>query len=527
MGAWSGFGGIDLAGPSGRQEIQFDPSLFQQKGWNGWHGSAVHKGPDAGQNYAANLYFEDEAGNRLGGGALGRANSWDLSGIDPSKRIFARWENAGPNGLNLSGNGRTSAMQPATQLAPGPAPAPAPGAGPVMSKAPAPVKMFAGAAPLAMDPMPAAAATSANPFAPPASGTPQIPQQPAAAPPPVASAPAPTTPPMGNNPLARPTGTLNFPGNIGPVAQPGAPTHLPNVTPGQPQSWQDLIASVFGGGQASNENRQVGRTGLDPRLDALYSTFLNEAVSRYNDPNGRTFYNGATVANLTPDEMAAQEMLRGTAGQLGGMGGAGADYFTTMLERAVNPAADPTLQAAIDAMAADTNQQATDPNGVLASIRRGSSAAGTYGSSRQGIAEGVAASRIADSIARRSAEMRLAGRAQNTAAAQGALSNVGNITQAATTPAALLSAVGGQNRQIAQQQMDDQLRRWAYNTFEPDRRLQNVMQLIGAAPLGGYQTGSSFTGEDFLAGGNAGTSNSQNIAAIIAAMMGGWSLFNK
>lgn len=510
MAAWSGFGGFNLQGPSGRQQIQFDPNLFKDKGWNAWRGSATHLGPDAQRNMDAELFFEDEAGNVLGGGKLGATNGWDLSNIDPSKSIFARWNNAGPNGLALSGNGRM--FQP--QGAP---PAPA----------------YPGSQPTAE---PTAIASPASAFGKVGAAL---------------TVPGPDGAVVAVNGFGRGTGTINFPGNFAGPGQ-GAPNRgagpgagggvaapsrgqgtgpgnpgagSVNTTPGQPQSWQDLVASLFGGNQAGNENRQIGRTGLDPRLDALYNTFLGEAVNRYNDPNGQQFYEGSTVAGLTPDELAAQQYLRNLSGGMGDFAGAGMDYYRSTLANAQNGGQSPQLQGAIDAMAGDVTQQANDPGGIFSQIRQNSLAHGSFGGTRQGVAEGLAQGRIAEQIARRSAEMRLGAQQQATAAAQGALGAIPNITSAATTPASLLSAVGGQNRQLDQQRMDDNLRRWAYNTFEPDRRLQNIFQLMGSAPLGGYQTGQSWTGEDFMQGGNDGTSSGQNAAAIIGAILGGWNLF--
>lgn len=298
-------------------------------------------------------------------------------------------------------------------------------------------------------------------------------------------------------------GTTNF----------GSPFQMPGAgfTPQSP----------FGGPQGGAENRGFSQTGLDPRLDSVYGYALQQALNQYANPNGSSYYPGQTVAQLTPDEMAAQQMLRGMAyGGAGGIPGSATGYYNTILDRAINPQNDPALQASIDAMSRDTMRAATDPGGIYSQIRQGAIGNGTLGSSRQGIAEGIASSRIADSIAAQDANMRLAARGQNLGAAGSALGQTGTVAGAATLPAQWLSGVGAQNRGINQANLDAGLQAWLYNTYEPDRRLQNLYSLIGATPFGGYQATSQNVGSSLLPGANGGTSTAQNVAGGVTGAVG-------
>lgn len=317
-----------------------------------------------------------------------------------------------------------------------------------------------------------------------------------------------------------PTGT-----GTGPATQPGAPnpgTGGPDSTKPMtggpfssgPPSLQDLLSRLFSGSQSGNENRGVSLTGVDPRLDALFTGALGEAVNRYRDPNGRTFYEGPTVAGLTPDEIAAQDNLRWTAGQMGGTAMNGYNYLNTLLGRATNPQDDPTLNAAISSTMTSMDQQATDPGGVFSTIRGNSLANGSYGGTRQGVMEGVAAGRLAQAKANTEAQMRLAGRTENINAAQNGINSMGQITSMATTPATLLGAVGGQNRDMSQRVMDDNLRRWGYNSTIGDTRLDQLFNRINSAGLGGYTAQSSFLSPDALRTGQ--TSTAQNVMGGLA-----------
>jgi hypothetical protein len=346
-----------------------------------------------------------------------------------------------------------------------------------------------------------------------------------------APAPAPEGAPPpdvgGGNPIARPPGGPIIPGGGGGGFAPGGGLNQPGRTdlpygggsPPPPGSWQDLLTQLFPGDLAGNETRNTSRSGLDPRLDSTFNYLMGQALQRYADPNGQHYYEGNTVAQLTPDELQAQALMRQQAGDTS-MGDASGDYLKTLLSRAQNPSSDPTVQAAIDAMAKDATQSMTDPGGVLANIRSAGIQNGNLGSSRQGIAEGLAAARLQDTIAKNSAAMRMDARDKNLSAANAVLTQMPQIEAQKLMPSQLLSTVGQQNRSQDQAQITDALTRWAYNTFEPDRRLQNVYGLLNATPLGGYNTGDSFLGNDLLARMGS-PSTAQN---IVGGLTGGAAL---
>lgn len=346
--------------------------------------------------------------------------------------------------------------------------------------------------------------------------TPTSAPAPGVTPPPQNGAPPPqqagTTPPPASgvtpNPAARPAG-------FGPTTPPPPGATPP---PGAGDPWAGWP------GQSNTENRSYGRTGLDPRLDALFNQALQSAMSRFSDPNGQQFYSGPTVAGLTPDEIAAQNQMRTTAGNAQPFASSGMDYFNTMLGRATNPQDDPTLNAAIDATKQGITQSATDPGGVFATIRGNAIANGNYGGSRQGIAEGVAQGRLNDTLARTEADMRMTGRSQDLNAAQGVLNAAPNIQSNAMFPSSILSGVGAQNRGVDQANMDAALRAWAYNSYEPDRRLQNLFGLLGSAPLGTTGQTSTTVGSDLVPGANGGTSTAQNLVGGAAAAGGIWNI---
>lgn len=325
------------------------------------------------------------------------------------------------------------------------------------------------------------------------------------------------------NPLARGPGPNISPNRqIGPFA-PGAGNFPYNPTgPAPAGTWGDVYGSLFGGDLNPNEQRTFNRQGVDPRLDSALNYAMQEALARYQDPNGMTFYGGPTVANFTDPEKQAQQMLLQQAG--GMQTGGGLDFVNTMLQRATDPASDPTLQSAIDAMSKDAVQQFTDPGGVLSQIRSTSLSNGAYGGTRQGVMEGVLGGRLADAIAKNSANMRLDARGQSLQAASSALGQLNPAIQAATAPATIVGGVGTQQRNMNQSFMDDALKRWAYNTFQPDVRLQNLYGSLGATNLGGYTGGQGFLGSDLIQRVGSPTT-AQNVAGGLAGALALWNLF--
>src|SRR5688572_27744496 len=172
----------------------------------------------------------------------------------------------------------------------------------------------------------------------------------------------------------------------------------------------------------------------------------------------------------------------------------------------------------------DMQTQTMGPGGIFAQIRGGANAGGAYGGSRQGVLEAKAMDDFNRTSGNVSAQMRLAGRGQDINAAQGAMGQVPNLLSMLTSPASMLSGVGAQNRSQQQLKMDDALRRWGYNTFEPERRLGNLFSLLGAAPLGGWQAGSQTMSPAALqalqAGMPQGTSSTQNAIGGVAGGFG-------
>lgn len=322
--------------------------------------------------------------------------------------------------------------------------------------------------------------TMADPANPAARGTVNIqgPGNPPPPPPPPAAGP-------GSNPLARGpvnvqgpgsgtpgTGTWPYPGNGSTTATP-APFNVNDP-------------NTFG-----STNQFV----IDPRLQSAFSTLLQQALARYNDPNGMSYFPGQITPGLTTDGSAAQQLLRQFAAGMGGTNNATQQFYQSILGQGTGPNAgqSPALDAAVQAMRNSATQQFTNPGGPLSQIRTAAGQAGQQGGTRQGIAEGVAAGQEATGMDNAEAQMRYQSLQDSYSNALKAMGLLPQVTTAGMAPGMALSSIDAQNRDIQLGQNTDAFNAWAYNNTIQDTRLSNLMNLInGSMPLGGTQYSQQF-----------------------------------
>jgi hypothetical protein len=259
--------------------------------------------------------------------------------------------------------------------------------------------------------------------------------------------------------------------------------------------------------QSLNSTQQAGdmaasaAQGTQSRLGNAYAS-LGQAQGALNQQN---------AINMGQNMMMAQGMQYGLNG-------------------AMDVQNNPYLYQAMQAAIRPVTQSYTDPNGVMSQIRTGAQQTGQYGGSRQGIAEGIAAGRYADTIGDITAKMGSAGYEsgqqtfrnslatvpawQQAAAAQASAntnqakaaselykadaagsslfmdymknagSNLNQITAAAQAPGAMYSSIGAQNENIAREWADYQANQRMWSLNAPWVPLQNYASIVygGSAP---------------------------------------------
>lgn len=318
---------------------------------------------------------------------------------------------------------------------------------------------------------------------------------------------------MGNNPggtpnLGRPDGSQIGPPGTGTTGTNGPGSQLPGTNSG------------FG---------STSQFQLSPELQQAFQYALQQAMGAYN-PNAQ-YYNGQLTPNLTGDDFAAQNMLRTISG---GMADKLEPFFNAQRAalNATNGGPNPMLDAAVNATTGDMTRAHTQVGGTLDRLRQQFVGAGQYGSMKHGVLENAANNDFTGTLADTIARMRLADKAQTQQFATQMSAQTPSMLNSSALPAQLLSAVGGQNRELQGNLNSEDFSKWAFNLAQPNVALQNLLGSLGASlPLGGvsqtqtnqpdwYTQLMQQTMQQNLtngSGGNTGGSGSSLLAGLLGA----------
>ncbi|HYE38160.1 hypothetical protein [Methylocaldum sp.] len=274
-----------------------------------------------------------------------------------------------------------------------------------------------------------------------------------------------------------------------------------------------------GGGGSSTQTVQ----NYSPEEAANRSQIQNTAEQLYKQTAkkiGESPYPGAQVVPLNQDQLTGQNLTRTAANTMASqylpqLGEATKFGLSDVLD--VN--SNPYLQSAISASVRPITESYTDAGGVMSSIRNNSIANGGQGNStRQGVAEGIAAGRYAQAIGD------TASRVTSDAYGKGldTFSRIYGLTpqtmQATTMPGTAYGAVGQQNQNMAQAQENylGDSRNWDLNSgWIP---LQNWANIVYGAGSSGSTTSTSGSGTQ--SGGAAGALGGAMSGAQLGSMFG-------
>lgn len=235
-----------------------------------------------------------------------------------------------------------------------------------------------------------------------------------------------------------------------------------------------------------------------PEEAAKRAQVMDEATRIYN-ATGSTLansaYPGAKVAGFSPETIVAQNLaVQNAAGAQDSI-----DQINQGVKYGMSGAMDVNnnqyLQQAIQAATRANNQNFSDAGGTLSQIRTGAENAGQYGGSRQGIAEGLAASRLAQTNADVAATMSSAAydKGQDTFAKT--LMFAPQALEAGMTPVNWLSGVGAQKENYQQQLNDYDANAAMWKLNAPWTPLQNYASIVfGGASPGTTSTSSQTQG---------------------------------
>lgn len=198
-------------------------------------------------------------------------------------------------------------------------------------------------------------------------------------------------------------------------------------------------------------------------------------------------YDGSTIAGFDPSQIAGQEGALGSAGVQTDLARNAAGATNTWLSPdALNVNNNPALQGQIDAATRPITRALTE--GALPAIRDSAERSGNFGSSRQGIAEGVATGRASEAIG--DATSNIVNNQYNTNAAN-QLKALGLLPQteaAQTTGDQTTSAVGDVRQALTQALLGEQVSNFNYDQLAPFLQSKEIMSLLTGLPGGSTTT---------------------------------------
>lgn len=195
-------------------------------------------------------------------------------------------------------------------------------------------------------------------------------------------------------------------------------------------------------------------------------------------------FNQSGVAGFTPQQLQALQQQEAQAGSLSRFTPQAEAGIQQLLSGQINPIFEQQAQQQANFL------QRNFERNVLPTIGDQFQGSGQFGSSRQGIAEGIAASDLNQDIQRQTSNIFATGAQQAQQGQQFALSNLGSLLGQAQAPSQQLFNVGSQFQQQNQAQLTDQLQRNLALQQLPLAELQAFQGLI-SGNYGGTTTGTT------------------------------------
>lgn len=239
------------------------------------------------------------------------------------------------------------------------------------------------------------------------------------------------------------------------------------------------------GGQNTIEKDSTPWVGQQGYLSDIF----RQAQAQYYDHNTPSYFPGSTVANLDPATLAAQQSLLQGAQNAQQTADVSRQALAFNMTDARDVESNPYLQSAIRAAIRPMQENFTDVGGTIYNIGDQALQAGQWGGTRQGVAEGIALSRLNQQVGDVAASMASQGYETGLDASTRALAISPQISAQQFTPAQGLDAVGQQQRQYAQELLDDEIARWNFDQNLPSQKLANYQQVV----QGGYGGQSTTT----------------------------------
>lgn len=247
----------------------------------------------------------------------------------------------------------------------------------------------------------------------------------------------------------------------------------------------DGMKYCYGGGGGGNS---TSTTINYSKPESLRRTeVMDEAKRVYDATKGNmvaSAYPGSAPAEFSAETLASQQLAVQNAASAQNQVNAINQGVQYGLTGAMDVENNPYLAKAITAATRPIQESYTDAGGVMSQIRTGAGQAGQMGGTRQGIAEGLAAGRMAQAQGDVAAKIASDAYNKGQETFQKTLTFAPQAMEAGMTPVNWLSSVGAQKENLAQMQNDYEANAALWGMNAPWLPLQNYASLVfgGSAP---------------------------------------------
>ena len=249
------------------------------------------------------------------------------------------------------------------------------------------------------------------------------------------------------------------------------------------------MTRVYGGG--GDKQEQSSEQDSTPYQTQQFDTLLKGANTWLSQGGFQNKYGGSanfdSVANMNPTQLAALQGSAATGNQLQGMlGTAGISSLGDYLG-----AYDPNKTGLTGAINASNEAMNWDYGTTVApQIRQGAIETGQYGSTRSGVAEGIAQSRLSQQKMNAANTMAYQDQQAYNQNRLGVLGNLSSISAGLNSGNTMALGAGTAQQQQEQNEINGQLERWAYENNVSLNDLTAYKALI-SGDMGGSSKGSS------------------------------------
>lgn len=235
-------------------------------------------------------------------------------------------------------------------------------------------------------------------------------------------------------------------------------------------------------------------------------------------------YQGSAIAGFDPAQVQGQQGALSSAGTQTGLARSGADTSNSWLSpNALDVGNNPAVQGLLDRNARSINTALTET--ALPAIRDSAERTGNFGSSRQGVAEGVASGKASTALADANAGVLSKAYDSNVDAQLKALGLLPSTTATQTQGDLTTSGVGDVRQALKQAQLGETVGNFNYDQLAPFLQSKEILSLLNGIP-GGTNTSTASTPQrnpltGALGGAAAGASLGSAIMPGVGTAVGG------